>query len=70
MTATPVTPGTSAATRSRTSESTCSASRSRAPTPMWYTGGIIYPDGSAEFDQTYEVDGATALILEVAVDQV
>ena len=36
----------------------------RAPVTMWYTGGIIYPDGSAEFEQTYEVDAGTAKIMQ------
>lgn len=38
--------------------------RARAPGPMWYTGGIIYPDGSAEFAHTYAVDDTAAKIMQ------
>ena len=39
-------------------------SRTREPVSKWYTGGIIYPDGSAEFEHTYEVDAAAAAIIQ------
>lgn len=35
----------------------------KPPAPQWFTGGIIYPDGHAEFEQTFEVEGDAVAII-------
>lgn len=37
--------------------------RPQPPPPQWFTSGIIYPDGTAEFEQTFTVEGSAVSII-------